>query len=102
MGFAGTRRDHRDVEHPEADRGEFAEQSREVAEMMRRRGVRDAGLARHRAQRQPGEPVALQHPLGRLQQRLVQVAMMIGGLARGAAAPSGGTFRHGLCRPAGS
>ena len=60
----------------------------EIAEMMGRCGMRHAGLARHRAQRQAGEPVALQHPLGRLQQRLVQVAMMIGGIARRAAPPA--------------
>ncbi len=45
--------------------------------MMGRRGMRHAGLARHRAQRQPGKPVALQHPLGRFEQGVAQRAVMI-------------------------
>ncbi len=52
--------------------------------MVGRRGMRDAGLARHRAQRQPRQPVALQHPLGRLQQGIAQRAMMIASASPGA------------------
>jgi len=47
---------HRRVELPKADRGEFADEAGEIAEMMGRRGVRHAGLARHRAQCQAGRP----------------------------------------------
>ena len=36
----------------------------EIAEMMGWRGMRHAGLARHRPQRQARQPVAFQHPLG--------------------------------------
>ena len=78
-----ARRDHRRVELAEADRGEFAEEPGEIAEMMGRRGMRYAGLARHGAQRQARQPVALQHPLGGGEQGVVQIAVMIGRLAAG-------------------
>ena len=45
-------RDHRRIELPKADRGEFADKPGEIAEMMGRRGMRHARLARHRAQGQ--------------------------------------------------
>ena len=77
---AGLR--HRCIELPEADRGELADEPGQVAEMMGRRSVRNARLARHRAQGQPCKPVALQHPLGRLQQRVTQRAVMIGRILR--------------------
>ncbi len=57
---------HRGVELPEADRGEIADKTGEIAEMMRRRGMRDPRLARHRAQRQSRQPVAFEHTLGAL------------------------------------
>jgi hypothetical protein len=38
----------------EADRGKLADEAGEIAEMMGRSRVRHAGLARHRAQGQPG------------------------------------------------
>ncbi len=76
-----------------ADRGEFAEKPREVAEMMRRRGMRDARLARDRAQGQARQPVAFQHFFGRLQQRIAQGAVMIGRIAGCA-----GTPHRLLCR----
>ncbi len=40
------------VEAPESDGGKFAQQPGEIAEMMGRRGMRHAGLARHRPQGQ--------------------------------------------------
>ena len=73
----GAGRRHRGIELPEADRGEFADEAGEIAEMMGRCGMRHSGLARHRAQRQPRKAVALQHRLGRLEQGVVQVAVMI-------------------------
>ncbi len=74
-GRGGSR--HRGAELPVADRGEFADEAGQVAEMMGRCGVRDTGLARHRAQRQSRQPVALEHPFGRLEQRAVQRAVMV-------------------------
>ena len=100
---ARARGHHRFVELPETDRGKFADEPGEIPEMMRRRRMRHAGLARHRAQRQPGKPVALQHPLGGFQERLVQVAMLIGRVvARAAPAPrrprgDGPAARGGCC-----
>ena len=73
----GAGRRHRDVELPEADRGEFADEAGEIAEMMGGCGMRHAGLARHRAQRQAAKTVPLQHGLGGLEQGVVQVAVMI-------------------------
>src|ERR1700722_15994169 len=48
------------------------------------RGMRDAGSTRRRAQGQPLDAVALQHPLGGAQQSLAQCAVMIsaGGFGR--------------------
>ena len=74
-GRGGSR--HRGAELPVTDGGEFADEAGQVAEMMGRCGVRDAGLARHRAQRQSRQPVALQHPFGRLEQRAAQRAVMV-------------------------
>ena len=74
---------HRGVELAKADRGEFADEPGEVAEMMRRRGMRHPRLARHRAQRQAGKPVAFEHPLGGLKQRIAQRAVMIGRVLAG-------------------
>src|ERR1700682_4195820 len=68
---------HRRVELPEADGGEVTDETSEDAEMMSRRRVRHTGLARHRAQRQPGEAIALEHPFGRLEQRVAQGAVMV-------------------------
>ena len=49
--------------------------------MMGRCGMRDAVLARHRAQRQPGEPLALQHPNSRwLPSDCIGYDYVIGGL----------------------
>lgn len=62
--------------------------------MMGGRGMRDARLARHRAQRQAGEPVTLQHPFGGLEQRLAQRAMVIGRLGLDARRSSRGTRRR--------
>src|SRR3954462_12713454 len=45
--------------------------------MVGGRGMRHAGLPRHRAQCQAGETVTLQHFFGRLEQRVVQRAVMI-------------------------
>ena len=81
------------LKRPEADGGEFAEEPGEIAEMMGRRGMRHAGLARHRPQRQARQPVAFQHPLGRGEQGVMQVAMMIRGLAGRRATPAGRPFR---------
>ena len=72
------RRRHRYIELPKPDRGEFADETREIAKMMGRRGVRDAGFTGDRPQRQPGKPVTFQYPLRGLQQRSVQRAVMIG------------------------
>ena len=72
----------RRTEPAKADRGEFAEQPGHVAEMMRRRSVRDARLARGGAQRQPLHAVALEHGFGGFQQGVVQIAVMIGLLTR--------------------
>ena len=69
---------HRGNEALEADRRQFAQQARHVAEMVLRRRVRYAGLARRRAQGQPLDAVALQDALRRLQQRLAQRAVVIG------------------------
>ncbi len=59
--------------------------------MMGGRGVRDAGFARHRPQRQPGEPLALEHPFGGCEQAFAQRAVMVRRIsADGAgAAPAG-------------
>ena len=73
-----------------SDRREFTDQPGEITEVMRRRGVRDARLARHRAQRQPLQPVAFQHGFGGLQQRAAQVPVMIGRFV------GGGPRRHGF------
>ena len=69
------------AEAAEADSGEFAKEPGEIPEMMGWRGMRYAGLARHRPQCQARQPVAFQHPLGGAEQRVVQIAMMIRGLA---------------------
>src|SRR3954469_14863551 len=100
MGFAIASRDHGLVEAAEADSREFAQQPGEIAEMMGRRGMRYAGLARHRPQRQPRQAVAFQHPLGRGEQGVVQVAVMIGRLACRTAPTGGRPFRYGFRRPA--
>jgi hypothetical protein len=42
--------------------------------------MRYAGFAGHRAQRQPRQAVALQHPLRRLEQGVTQRAVMIGSI----------------------
>ena len=91
-GGRGAGGRHRGVELAKADRGEFADEAGEVAEMMGRRGMRHAGLARHRAQRQAGKPVALQHPLGGLEQRIAQRAVMIGRVLAAAAAAGRAAF----------
>ena len=100
MGFAIVSRDHGLVEATEADCGEFAEEPGEIAEMMGRRGMRHAGLARRRAQCQARQPIAFQHPLGGGEQGVVQIAVMIRRLAGWAATPAGRPFRYGLRRPA--
>ena len=68
-----------------------------IAEMMGGRGMRHPGLPRHRAQRQPGKAVALQHPLGRLQERIAQRAVVIGRILarRGCPARAPGPCRRG-------
>ena len=66
------------VELPKPDCRELADETREVAKMMGGRGVRDTGFARDRPQCQPGKPIALQHPLRRLQEAGMQPAVMIG------------------------
>src|SRR5438105_9936666 len=73
-----SRRLHRGVELAEADRGKLADEASEIAEMVGGSRMRYAGLARHRAQGQPGEPITLQYPFGGLQQRVAQRAVMIG------------------------
>ena len=55
--------------------------------MMGWGGMRHAGLPRHRAQGQPGEPVVLQYPFRRLQQRIAQRAVMIRRIVTPARAP---------------
>ena len=106
----GTRRHHRGVELPEPDRGEFADETGEIAEMMGRRGMRHAGFARHRAQRQSREPVAFEYRFRRLEQGVAQRAVMIGRVfagcgrapfppaARRAALPEAGRTRVGVLR----
>jgi len=49
VGFTIASRDYGLVEAAEADGGEFAEEPGEIAEMVGRRGMRHAGLSRHRA-----------------------------------------------------
>ena len=68
---------HRSSEPSKADCGEFADKPGQIAEVMRRRCVRNAGLTRHRAQGQPLQTVALQHDLGGPQQCLIEIAVMI-------------------------
>ena len=75
----GTGSGHRHAESAETDSGQFTDQPREIAEMMGGCGMRHTGLARHRPQRQPGDPIAFQHALCRLEQGLMQVAVMVGG-----------------------
>ena len=84
---AGSGNRHRGVELPESDRGEFADEAGQVAEMMGGGGVRHPGLARHRAQRQPRQAVAFEHPFGRLEQGVVQGAVMVRRLHRRPAPP---------------
>jgi hypothetical protein len=100
MGFTIASRNHGLVEAAEADGCELAEQPGEIAEMMGRRGMRHAGLARHGPQGQARQPVAFQHPLGGGEQGVVQIAVMIGRLAGCPATLTGWPFRHGFCRPA--
>ena len=62
--------------------------------MMGRRGVRDAGLARHRAQGQPGKAIALEHPLGRLEQGVAQRAVVVRRVFARAGGPGRASFSH--------
>lgn len=84
LGRRGTSRSgrQRGAEAAEGDRRQLADQTGDVAEMMGRCCVRDARLARHRAQRQPLQAVARRDPRRGLQQRVAQIAVMIGLLAR--------------------
>ena len=94
--IAGAGRRHRSVELPEAYRGEFAEKAGEIAEVMGRRGMRHPGLARHRAQGEALQAVALQQLFGGLKQRLMQRAVMIPCLLDRCALRSGSPGRAGF------
>ena len=58
--------------------GDMMAKRREEAEMIFRRGMRDAGLARGAPQRQPGNAVTRNDAFGRRKQCRAQVAVMIG------------------------
>ncbi len=93
MGFTIASSNHGLAEAAEADGGEFTEEPGEIAEMMGWRGMRHAGLARDRPKRQAHQPVTFQHPLGRGEQGVMQIAVMIRGLAGRRATPAGRPFR---------
>jgi len=86
---------HRRVELPKTDGGEFADEAGEIAEMMRRGGMRHPGVARHRPQRQSGEPIALQHGFRGLQQGVAQRAVVVRGIFGRAGSPRRAWFPPG-------
>jgi hypothetical protein len=81
---------------PKPDGRELADETREVAKMMGGRGVRNTGFARDSPQRQPGKPLAFQHPLRRLQEAGMQAAVVIG---RALASSLGPGWTFGTRRP---
>ena len=90
---------HRRDKPVEPHRGQFAQQAREVAEMVLGRRMRHASFARRRTQRQPLDAFALENALRGLQQRLFQRAVMIGLRPFGLAYPARRRPR-GCTRPA--
>src|SRR5271163_2204618 len=70
--------------------------------MMGRRGMGDAGFARHRPQRQTAEPLPLKHPLGRRKQGVVQVPMVVRGGSGAGFDPTRRYFGRGSCGSTGS
>ncbi len=62
----------------ETNRCQFAEQSGHVAEMMGRRGMGNTRLARDRTEGKTTDALALRNSFSCLEQRLMQIAVMIG------------------------
>jgi hypothetical protein len=80
------------VKPDETGGGEFAQQARQVAEMVRRCGMRHARLTCGAPERQGAQTIAVENRLSGLQHGGAKVAMVIGP-ARHAAIPINQSFQ---------